>query len=48
LLKTIAEDMPDMAIESDLFSRVEKDLHVGWQQVEGAALRVLHSLPPMN
>jgi internalin A len=44
LLETITSDLPNIVVESDPMSSVEKDMHIGREQVVGPALRVLHSL----
>jgi internalin A len=44
LLETITSDLPGVVVESNPMSSVEKDMHIGREQVVGPALRVLHSL----
>jgi internalin A len=43
LLETLTGDIPNMVVESDPLKSVERDMHIGREQAEGAALRVLHS-----
>lgn len=43
LLETITGDMPGIVVDSDPMRNVEKDMHLGREHVEGAALRVLYS-----
>jgi internalin A len=42
-LETITDDLPGMVVDSDPMRSVEKDMHLGREHVEGAALRVLYS-----
>ncbi len=43
LLEQITVDLPEIVVESGSLDAVEKELHVGRDQVVGPALRVLHS-----
>jgi hypothetical protein len=43
LLETITADLPGLVIESEQMGSVEKDMHIGREHVEGAALRTLHN-----
>ena len=43
LLEQITSDLPEVVVESDPFSAVNKEMRVGREQVTGPALRVLHS-----
>ncbi len=43
LLETLTGDIPNMVVESDPMKSVERDMHIGREQAEGASLRVLHS-----
>ena len=44
LLETITDDLPGLVVDSDPLRSVEKDMHLGREHVEGASLRVLHSI----